>query len=122
HPILRDDAARCVVETLGRTALLGKIVELGGPEVVTWETVIDWFRQARGVRKPKLHLPVPLLLPGAVAMETLLTNPIATPDEINMTQLNNIAAGIDSVSSNYGWRPTALSQWAPVNWKKPPKR
>src|ERR1700682_2362695 len=69
QPILREDAARCVVETLGRQELLGKIVELGGPEVVTLETIIDWFLHARGIRKPMLKLPVSLLIPGAVIME-----------------------------------------------------
>ena len=119
QPILREDAARCVVETIGRTELLGKIVELGGPEVVTYETMFDWFIQARGIKKRKLKLPVPLLIPGAAVMETLMTNPIVTPDEINNLQLTNIADGIDSVSTHYGWRPTALSTWAPTHWKKP---
>lgn len=122
QPILREDASRCVVETIGRQELLGKIVELGGPEVVTFENIYDWFIQARGIRKPKLKLPVSLLIPGAVALEALLTNPIATADEINNIQLDNLAAGIDSVSSQYGWRPTAPSTWAPIHWKKPPKR
>jgi hypothetical protein len=44
-----------------------------------------------------------------------------TPDEINTIQLPNVADGIDSVSTHYGWRPTAPSQWAPINWKKPTK-
>jgi uncharacterized protein YbjT (DUF2867 family) len=121
QPILREDASRCVVETIGRQELLGKIVELGGPEVVTFENIYDWFIHARGIRKPKLKLPVSLLIPGAVAMEALLTNPIATADEINNIQLDNLAAGIDSVSSQYGWRPTAPSTWAPIHWKKQPK-
>ena len=122
QPILREDASRCVVETIGRPELLGKIVELGGPEVVTYETMFDWFIQARGIKKRKLKVPAQLLIPGAVVMETLMTNPIATPDEINTIQLPNIAAGIDSVSSNYGWRPTAPSTWAPLNWKAPARR
>lgn len=118
QPILREDAARCVVETIGHPELLGKIVELGGPEVVTYETMFDWFIQARGIKKPKLKLPVALLIPGAMAMEALTTNPVATADEINTIQLANVADGIDSVSSHYGWRPTAPSGWAPTNWKK----
>ena len=118
QPILREDAARCVVEAIGKPELLGKIVELGGPEVVTFETIYDWFIQARGVKKRKLHVPPPLLIPGAAVMEVLLKDPIVTPDEINTSQLDNIAAGIDSVSSNFGWRPTAPSSWAPANWKK----
>ena len=122
QPILREDASRCVVETIGRPELLGKIVELGGPEVVNYETMFDWFLQARGIKKRKLRLPVQLLIPGAVVMETLLPNPPITPDEVNMIQLPNLAAGIDSVSSNYGWRPTAPSTWAPLNWKTPARR
>lgn len=119
QPILREDAARCVVETIDRPELLGKIVELGGPEVVTYEQMFDWFIQARGIKKPKLKLPVALLLPGAIVMETLFKDPVVTPDEINMIQLPNVADGIDSVSSHYGWRPTPPSSWAPVHWKKP---
>jgi uncharacterized protein YbjT (DUF2867 family) len=122
QPILREDAARCVVETIGRPELLGKIVELGGPEVVTYETMFDWFIQARGIKKRKLKLPVGLLIPGAMVMEALSTNPVATADEINTIQLPNVADGIDSVSTHYGWRPTAPSSWVPSNWKKPARR
>jgi uncharacterized protein YbjT (DUF2867 family) len=122
QPILREDAARCVVETIGRPELLGKIVELGGPEVVTYETMFDWFIQARGIKKRKLKVPVALLIPGAIVMEALSTNPVATPDEINTIQLANVADGIDSVSSHYGWRPTSPSSWAPANWKKSARR
>jgi len=122
QPILREDAARCVVDTIGRPELLGKIVELGGPEVVTFETILDWFIVARGIKKPKLKLPVPLLVPGAMVMEALLKNPIATADEINTIQLDNLADGIDSVSTHYGWRPIAPSSWVPTNWKKPARR
>jgi len=119
QPILREDAARCVVEAIGKPELLGKIVELGGPEVVTWETVFDWFLQARRVKKPKLKLPAPLLIPAAMAMEAVSTNPPITPDEVNMSQADNLAAGIDSVSSQFGWRPTAPGAWATTHWAKP---
>ncbi|TMC71353.1 MAG: NAD-dependent epimerase/dehydratase family protein [Chloroflexi bacterium] len=118
QPILREDAARCVVETIAKPELNGRIVELGGPEVVTFENMVDWFIQARGIKKPKLKLPTAVLIPGAMAMEAMLTDPIATPDEINTLQLDNIADGIDSVSAHFGWRPTRPSTWAQENWKK----
>ena len=118
QPILREDAARCVVEAIGRPELLGKIIELGGPEVVTYENILDWYLQAREIKKRKLKLPVGMLLPGLTVMEALFTNPPATPDEVNMIQVPNIADGIDSVSSHFGWRPTAPSSWAPTHWKK----
>jgi uncharacterized protein YbjT (DUF2867 family) len=122
QPILREDAARCVVEAIARPELLGKIIELGGPEVVTYETIFDWYLQARGIKKAKLKLPVGVLIPGLTVMEALFTNPPATPDEVNMMQVPNIADGIDSVSSHFGWRPTAPSTWAPTHWTKGARR
>jgi uncharacterized protein YbjT (DUF2867 family) len=118
QPIVREDAARCVVEAIAKPELLGKIVELGGPEVVTYENIFDWFIQARGIKKPKLKLPGSLLIPGAMVMEMLLSDPIATPDEIRSIQLDNVADGLDSVTAHFGWRPTAPSSWAPINWRK----
>ncbi len=118
QPILREDAARCIVEAIAKPELLGKIIDLGGPEVVTYEAMFDWFLTARRIRKAKLKLPVPLLMVPAIAMEALSTNPPITPDEVNMIQMDNLAAGIDSVSSQFGWRPSAPSSWAPVNWQK----
>jgi hypothetical protein len=61
---------------------------------------------------------VGLLIPGAVVMETLFKDPIATPDEIRSIQLDNVADGLDSVTAHFGWRPTQPSTWAPVNWRK----
>ena len=121
QPILRDDAARCIVETVAKPELLGHIVELGGPEVVTYETMFDWFLQARGIKKAKLKLPVPLVAIPAIALEAISKNPPITRDEVNMIQADNLAAGIDSVSSHFGWRPSAPSSWAPVNWAKRPR-
>src|SRR5437899_4251016 len=121
QPILRDDAARCIVETVAKPELLGHIVDLGGPEVVTYETMFDWFLQARSIKKAKLKLPVPLVAIPAIALEAVSTNPPITRDEVNMIQADNLAAGIDSVSSHFGWRPSAPSSWAPVNWAKKPR-
>jgi uncharacterized protein YbjT (DUF2867 family) len=117
QPILREDAARCVVEAVGKAELLGKIVELGGPEVVTYNTMFDWFITARGIKKPKLHVMPELLKPGAAVMEMLMSNPVATPDEINTIQLPNVADGLDSVTAHFGWRPSAASSWAPTAWQ-----
>jgi uncharacterized protein YbjT (DUF2867 family) len=118
QPILREDAARCIVEAIAKPELLGKIIELGGPEVVTYETIFDWFLQARRIRKAKLKVPTAALVPAAIAMEAVMKEPPITPDEVNMIQQPNLAAGIDSVSSQFGWRPSAPGAWAPSHWSK----
>jgi uncharacterized protein YbjT (DUF2867 family) len=122
QPILREDAARCVVESIDKPELLGKIVELGGPEVVTYETMFDWFIQARNIKKPKLRLPPALLVPGAAVMEALFKDPVVTPDEINMIQLANLADGLDAVHVHFGWRPSPPSAWVQQHWKLPARK
>jgi uncharacterized protein YbjT (DUF2867 family) len=119
QPILREEAAQCVLEAINKPELNGKIVELGGPEVVTYETIVDWFLQARGIRKPKLKLPLLVLTPAAAILQTFQANPMFTPDEITTLQMPNVADGIDSVSVHFGWRPTRPSTWAQQNWKAP---
>jgi uncharacterized protein YbjT (DUF2867 family) len=118
QPILREDVARCIVEAISRPQLLGKIIELGGPEVVTYETMYDWFLQARNIKKPKFKMPTAALIPAAIAMEAVMKEPPITPDEVRMIDQPNLAAGIDSVSSQFGWRPGAPGAWAPSHWAK----
>lgn len=119
QPILREDAAHCIVDAIAKPELLGRIIELGGPEVVTYETIFDWFLQARNVKKPKLKMPLALLMPATIAMEAVMKDPPATPDEVRTIQLSNLAAGIDSISSQFGWRPGLPGAWAPTHWAKP---
>src|SRR2546430_7634450 len=118
QPILREDAARCIVEAVAQPELLGKIIELGGPQVVTYHTTLDPSLQARRLEKAKLQLPAAVLTPGAIALEAVMKDPPVTPDEIKMAETPNLAAGIDSVSSQFGWRPSAPGAWAPSHWSK----
>src|SRR5690348_5504999 len=118
QPILRDDVARCVVEAVAKPELLGKIIELGGPEVVTFETIYDWFLQARRLKKAKFKVPAPLMSLAGMAMEAVMKDPPIIPDEVRMAETPNLAAGIDSVSSQFGWRPSLPGAWAPTHWAK----
>jgi hypothetical protein len=51
-------------------------------------------------------------------MEAVMKEPPITPDEVRMIDQPNLAAGIDSVSSQFGWRPGAPGAWAPSHWAK----
>ena len=118
QPILREDAARCIVEAIAKPELLGKIIELGGPEVVTYETIYDWFLQARRLKKAKFRVPSALMSIAGAAMEAVMKDPLVTADEVGMAETPNLAAGIDSVSVSFGWRPSAPAAWAPSHWAR----
>jgi uncharacterized protein YbjT (DUF2867 family) len=118
QPILREDAARCIVEAVAKPELLGRIIELGGPEVVTYEKIYDWFLQARALKKAKFKVPSALMSIAGTAMEAVMKDPLVTADEVRMAETPNLAAGIDSVSVSFGWRPSAPAAWAPTHWAR----
>src|SRR5438105_8701431 len=119
QPIVREDAARCIRETVAHRELIGSELNLGGPEVLTYDHLFDLYARTRGIEKRLVHVPGLLLQPGAGVMEFVLPNPIATADEIRTIQLDNLAQSLDVVQAQFGFRPEAPSTWIPEHWKTP---
>lgn len=118
QPIVREDAARCVIESIGRADLHAEI-DIGGPEILTFEQLLDFFCRARGINKRKIHVPTPLLMPGAALMEIVQNDPVVVPDELKMLSIDNVAQGLDVVDSVFGFQPQSPSAWAASHWRTP---
>jgi len=112
QPIIREDAARCVIESISRADLYGKTVELGGPEILTYQQLFDFFAAARGITKRQVKVPIPLLEPLAAILGAAMPDPIITGDELSTLSLENIAQSLDAVMQNFGFRPNSPSAWA----------
>lgn len=119
QPIVREDAARCIAEAASRRDMVGTELDLGGPEILTYDRLFDLYCQARGVTKRRIHVPSLLLLPGAAALDLVLSDPVATPDEVRTIQLDNLASGLDVVQAHFGFRPQAPSAWILQHWRRP---
>ena len=74
QPIAEEDVLRYLVEALGRPDSAGKIVEIGGADVVTYGDMITTYARLRGLRRELI--PVPLLTPGLSSYWVALTTPI----------------------------------------------
>lgn len=117
QPIIREDAARCVIEALARVDLYGQTIELGGPEILTYNQLFGFFAAARGIKKPIVHLPAMLMMPGVMVVGAVMSNPIATPDELSTIVRDNIAPSLDSVLSHFNFRANSPSAWAQTHWR-----
>ncbi len=117
QPIVREDAARCIAETVGRRDLVGRELDLGGPEVLTYDQFFDLYARARGVTKRRVHVPGALLQPGAAVLELFMADPPATPDEVRTIQLDNLAGSLDVVQAQFGFRPQVPTTWIPEHWR-----
>ena len=94
QPIWADDVAVCFAGAAERDDVPGRVFELGGPDVVSWNEFWERLKRARGIRRRSVHVPVGLMRAGALVTERL-------PGDIPLTRdLLKMLEGGDNVVSN----------------------
>lgn len=109
QPIWVEDTARCLALALEKADTVGRVIPIGGPEHLTYEEIIDLIIEALGVRKPKVHIPVALMMPVAAIMAALQTRPLITPGQLSQLALDNTTE-LDAVERAFGFRPASLRE------------
>jgi uncharacterized protein YbjT (DUF2867 family) len=108
QPIWVEDLVTCIVACLGEGVHDGQIIEVGGPEHLTYEEMLDTVRRELGVRRLKVHVPLPMVRLVAGAMEALLPRPLVTRQQLAMLAKDN-ATETDAVLRQFGFTPKGLS-------------
>ena len=97
QPIWARDVARCVVASLNGGNPGHPRYELAGPDVLSYDDIVELILASYGRMKPLVHVPLPLVHAGLGALE-LLTGPsvFATWEEaelfeVPMTTVSGIA-------------------------------
>src|SRR5260370_2093720 len=84
RPIWIDDATACFARALTTEAATNQTIELGGADELSLNEVLKEIGRVAGVRKPAVHIPLPLMFAGAAVAQTLLPNPPVTLDQLRM--------------------------------------
>jgi uncharacterized protein YbjT (DUF2867 family) len=84
RPIFIDDVTACFARALTAEAATNQTVDLGGADELTLNEVLAEIARCAGVRKPAVHIPIPLMVAGAAVMQKLLKNPPVTVDQLRM--------------------------------------
>jgi NADH dehydrogenase len=108
QPIWIEDVAAGMVKAL-KSEKTGETYEIGGPEHLTYEQMLDTVMQALGIKRIKVHLPLPLMRPAVMAMEKVMRHPPVTLVELAQLEGNN-TTDLSSVEHLFGFKPLALSQ------------
>ena len=103
QPIWVDDVASYFVRALEDEAATNRTFELGGPEVVSWNELWGRLKQALGVHRPSIHVPMAFMRANAFVTERL-------PGDIPLTRdlLKMMEAGDNIVTSDDAGRVFAL--------------
>lgn len=109
QPVFVGDVAKAFAASLGRKETVGRALELGGPEVLTFDEVIERIGEALGRPRRKLHVPMPLMRANALVAEKLLPKAPFSRESLKMLEVDN-TTGMNALVEVFGIRPRALSE------------
>lgn len=90
EPVWVEDVVSCIVQTLADPATIGRVYELGGPEVLSLEQIERRTLQAVGARRLMLRFPMPLLRVVVSLMEAVLPAPPVTRSLLELLAVSNV--------------------------------
>jgi len=100
QPIWVDDVAVYFAEAVERDDVTGRLFELGGPDIVSWNEFWERLKRGRGLRRPSIHVPVGLMRINALVTERLPGNIPLTRDLLKMLEHgDNVVSNDDAVQT-----------------------
>jgi uncharacterized protein YbjT (DUF2867 family) len=86
QPIWADDVAAYFADATAREDVTDRILELGGPDAVSWNEFWERLKRVLGLRRPSIHVPVGLMRMNALVTERLPGNIPLTRDLLTMLE------------------------------------
>ena len=107
QPIWAADAARCVVAALAGEGR-GRF-ELAGPEELTYDDMSDLVSRAAGRPRPLVHIPLPLIRGGLLAMRSLFGESVfATWEEAELMEVPMVSERGTADAEELGVKPRRM--------------
>lgn len=107
-PVALADVLDAVVTAVRREDVAGRTFEIGGPEVLTYNAIIDTVAAALGVRRWRVHLPS-ALADATISLFGLMPNPPITRDEADALFTDNLCDNREAVRT-FGLRLRPFTQ------------
>jgi len=91
QPVYVDDMTACLARATD-DAHAGQTMEIGGPDILTLDQIVEEIARALGRRRLFVHVPIPFVRPAARLFEIFLPSPPVTVDQLTMLGEDNICA------------------------------
>lgn len=103
QPIWVDDVSAYFAASVDKPEAAGKTLELGGPDIVTWDELWQRIRKTLGIRRrPTMHLPTALMKIPATLTERLPGNIPLTRDLLTMLEAGDNVVSNDAAVRTFG--------------------
>ncbi len=99
QPVAVENVARSFIRALRDDRTVQQTYDLVGPAAFSWNELYDQLLAHHGLRKPKLHLPLPLARLQAVFLEKMFKYPPFNREQITMSREDNAGDPTPAVSA-----------------------
>ena len=90
QPIHLNDVSDSFIKALADPSTIGQTLDIGGPEKMSYEEILDEISRTLGKKKPKIHMPPALMQLAVSIMNPLpLIEPPVTKQQLSMLKLDN---------------------------------
>jgi NADH dehydrogenase len=108
QPLAVDDAAEAVVSAIEGGVRPGSIVDLGGPEILTYNEIVDTVAAELNRKILKVHAPLGALYPLAALAQRIIKTPPVTTAQLKMLRGDSVPSGSHfEAITDYAPRPLA---------------
>jgi NADH dehydrogenase len=90
QPIYVGDVAHCFYEAAVNDNISDKTYEIGGPDAISFNKILDTIMKVMQKNRFKMHLPVAMFKPLAFLMEKTSSNPPLNRDQLIMLREDNV--------------------------------
>ncbi|HEX3049273.1 MAG TPA: complex I NDUFA9 subunit family protein [Aggregatilineaceae bacterium] len=90
QPVYVGDVVAAFALSVDDESTIGQSYELGGPEVLTYQEIVQRVLQALDTHRLLLRLPVPVLRPIVQLMQFSLPNPPVTTSLLDLLKVDNV--------------------------------
>jgi NADH dehydrogenase len=109
QPISVFDVAACFANSINNPKAINQVYELGGPEQMTYNEMIETLIRVMDKRRIRTHIPLFMVKPVAWLGERLMSKPLLTSDQLKMLLKDNIC-DITSMKEDLGVDPIPFEE------------
>jgi NADH dehydrogenase len=109
QPLWVEDLVTCLVWALDDPETQNKMIDIGGPEYLTFQQIVQLVMQETGLKRTILHLPPPYLRGLTVMLESMIPNLPTSVYWLDYMAVNRTTA-LDTMPRTFNLMPARMSQ------------
>lgn len=108
QPLFIKDLVEAMSASIDMPPAKKAVYEAGGPQILTFDEIIDKIMVVLGEKRLKLHIPMPIMRANAAIIEAVFSKPIITRDALLMVEEDNITSN-NALTSVFGIKLTGFT-------------